>query len=63
MIPNHPTHRRSHPAAYHAWLSGSDAAASHLNEHDGLTSPGASDLTDNAAVNWEAAWIDLGGEG
>jgi hypothetical protein len=63
MIPNRPTHHRSHPAAHHTSLPGSDAAAAHLNEYDALTSPGASDLTDNAAVNWEAAWIDLGGEG
>jgi len=52
-------HHGHNPAAHHATLSGSDPAALSHSDADGLTAPWPGEFADD----WEAAWIDLGGEG
>jgi hypothetical protein len=63
MRPKEPKHHGHNPAAHHGSLSGADVNIPHLNDSDALTSPWASDLIDGGSPNWEAAWIDIGGEG
>lgn len=63
MRPKDPKHHGHHPAAHHASLSGADVTVPHHNESDALAPPRAGDVLDGSAANWEAAWIDLGGEG
>lgn len=55
-------HHSHHPAAHHISLSGAEPAAPPLNELETLMSPGRLDFAEEAP-GWEAAWIDLGGEG
>jgi hypothetical protein len=63
MRPKDAKHHGTTPTAHLAGLAGHEHAPAHGLESESLTSPWASDLTDGGAANWEAAWIDLGGEG
>jgi hypothetical protein len=53
----------SHPTAHAGTAPGHSPVPHHGDNDLATASHLAVDLTDNALTNWEAAWIDFGGEG
>jgi hypothetical protein len=58
------SHTHSHTAGHGGFAPGLGHAGAHTNEGEHTPVPACpGDLLEGSGPGWEAAWIDLGGEG